>query len=271
MAVLTRVADENDTERMTMDDQEANDSAEAAAVICLHPLALSGAMWTQWAAPLARSRRVEALDFRGHGFSLWDGEQYTIWDLADDVRDIATNRGMSRVHLVGASMGGCVAIAIAARHPELVASLSLMDTTAWYGESAPKDWAERAERALLPRKEQLSWQLERWFTPEFVRSGDPILDEVSEIFLRTKGPAHAAACRAIGSFDGRAAAQEISAPTIILTGQDDSATPVEMGQQLAELIPNAEFCVVPNARHFSFLESPLPLEAVKDHLRSIRL
>lgn len=237
-------------------------------VVLLHPLALSGEIWQPWRDHLSAQWQVETPDLPGHGASRWDGRPWSVSGAADEVKKDLSAQGVDRAHLVGASLGGCVALALACRHPRWVASLSLLDTTAWYGETARTDWAGRAERALGPRDEQLAWQLDRWFTPEFAKAGGPIVELVSSVFLRTPGPAHAAACRALGSFDAREQASAITAPTLVLAGEMDGATPVEMGRDLSERIAGASFRVVPGTRHFSFLEAPGPLHDVAAHLRA---
>lgn len=236
-------------------------------VVLLHPLALSGEIWQLWRGHLSADWRVETPDLPGHGASRWNGRPWTVSDAADEVQNDLSARGVDRAHLVGASLGGCVALALACRHPRWVASLSLLDTTASYGETAPTDWAERAERALGPRDKQLEWQLDRWFTPEFAKAGGPIVELVSLLFVQTTGPAHAAACRALGGFDAREQARAITIPTLVLTGEMDGATPVEMGRDLSERIAGATFRTVPGTRHFSFLEAPGPLHDVVAHLR----
>jgi 3-oxoadipate enol-lactonase len=67
---------------------------------------------------------------------------------ADDLADLMTELRWEKALVAGASMGGCVALALAQRHPQRTAALGLIDTTAWYGEEAPAQWEERARKAL---------------------------------------------------------------------------------------------------------------------------
>lgn len=244
-------------------------SAEGAAVVLLHPLALSGELWQSWREELAPEWRVETPDAPGHGARQWNGKPWTIWDAASEIREALSADGIERAHVVGASMGGCVALALGCQQPSWVASLVLLDTTAWYGETASTDWAARAERALGPRHAQLAWQLDRWFSPGYVADGGPSVGIASSIFLRTAGAAHAAACRALGVFDAREAARDVVAPTLVMTGEHDEATPPRMGEDLQRRIPGATFRVVAGGRHFCFLEAREVLDAVVEHLRAV--
>jgi 3-oxoadipate enol-lactonase len=83
-------------------------------------------------------------------------------------------------------------------------------------------------------------------TPDIVR-------RVIEIFVNTRGAAHAHACYAL---DARDKISAITARTSVVTGVEDYATPELMGRQLAERIPDASFTLWPAVRHFSLIESP---------------
>ncbi|MGO7939546.1 alpha/beta fold hydrolase, partial [Rhizobium ruizarguesonis] len=72
---------------------------------------------------------------------------YDIERFGDDIADLMGELGWSDAVVAGCSMGGCVAQAFAARHPELVRAMLLIDTTAWYGANAPAEWRVRAAKA----------------------------------------------------------------------------------------------------------------------------
>ena len=76
--------------------------------------------------------------------------------------------GWSSALVAGASMGGCIALAFAIRHPQRTAALGLIDTTAWYGPDAPKNWQQRADAALASGLSSLTdFQVTRWFSDKF--------------------------------------------------------------------------------------------------------
>jgi 3-oxoadipate enol-lactonase len=224
-------------------------------VLLLHPLALAGAVWDPMAAHLGRTRAVLAADARGHGDSDWDGADFTIADLAADAAAIieAESDG-APVDVIGLSMGGSTAVALAADRPDLVRRLVLADATACYGPDRVGTWAQRAEQAEnTPRDEQLAYQQDRWFTDAF-RVADPAeVARVSDIFVRTNGKAHAAACRAFGAMDNLDRLPEITAPTLVVVGEQDYATPPVLAEQLANGILGATLWVLPATRHLSLI------------------
>lgn len=97
-------------------------------VLLIHGLFCNIAFWWFHVAPrLAETRRVTALDLRGHGFSGMPAAGYRAVDLADDVVALMDHLQMSEAHVIGHSFGGAVALALAALHPERVSRLTLAD------------------------------------------------------------------------------------------------------------------------------------------------
>ncbi|MCE7010882.1 alpha/beta hydrolase [Kibdelosporangium philippinense] len=230
-------------------------------IVLLHSLAQSGELWRPLIDILEPHTQVLAPDARGHGKSAWDGTPFTIEDLADDVAALIAEP----VPVLGMSMGGCVAIALAIRHPELVQRLVLADTTASYGPDRKEQWEKRAQAAVAkPRREQVEFQVDRWFSPDFTNSAE--IARVVELFVATDSNAHAQACRALGDFDASDKLGEISCPTLVVVGEDDQATPPAMAAALADGIKGANLVTLGGARHFSLFEKPGALKMVADYL-----
>ena len=243
------------------------DEGEGPLVVLLHPLAEAGEIWRTLVNELTPTYRVVAPDARGHGGSRWDGKGFTIQDLADDVAALVEHLDAGPARVVSLSMGGCTAIAVAVRHPRAVHSLVLADTTADYGPDREEAWGERAEKAArVPRAKQLTFQLDRWFSPAFVESAAAEVERVSRIFVETDSQAHASACLAMGAYDDSARLAEISAPTLVLVGEDDYATPPVMALALHTGIADSQLHVLPATRHMSLVESPDARALVHSHL-----
>jgi 3-oxoadipate enol-lactonase len=226
-------------------------------LVLLHPLALSGAVWGAFAGRLAGSFDVIAADARGHGASGWDGQRFGIDDLGDDVAALLDGLGLDAAHLVGMSMGGSTAVSFAGRYPGRVTGMVLADTTAWYGEDAPRTWEDRAVGVLTkPREQQVPFQADRWFTEAYRQRNPAEVNRVVGIFLRTDSLAHAQACRALGTMDSRGLLGRITARTLVLTGEEDYATPPAMGAAIADGVRDGEARVLPALRHLSLVEDP---------------
>ncbi len=151
--------------------------------------------------------------------------------------------------------------ALAAARPEKVDRLVLVATSAFL---PPADlWRDRA--AIVRDKGMAAIAdsvIGRWFTPAEQASAGALATR--ELMVREVDPAgYAFCCEAIGSMDLRGRIGAIRAPTLVISGAEDPATPVAMGEEIASLIPGAVFAVVPDAAHLIAVERP---EAVTRHI-----
>ncbi|WP_433298488.1 alpha/beta fold hydrolase [Pseudonocardia sp. CA-142604] len=236
-------------------------------LVLLHSLALDGRMWGPYAARLAPHFDVIAPDARGHGGSGWDGGPFDTADLAADLAALLDGLGLPSAHVLGMSMGGSVAIEFAGTHQARVDRLVLADTTAWYGETARGAWTERAERAVaLPRRRQVPFQVDRWFTERFRRTRHDEVRRIAGIFVETDSGAHAEASLALGRLDARHLLAGITAPTLSVTGEEDYATPVPMGREIAEGVADGRHRTLSGLRHLSLVERPDLAGLVRAHL-----
>jgi 3-oxoadipate enol-lactonase len=243
------------------------EAGRGAPLVLLHPLALSSQVFAPVARELARDFHVLAVDARGHGGSDWDGSPFTIEDMADDLAALLDSLSLGAVSVLGMSMGGCSAIAFGDRFADRVESLVLADTTAWYGEQAPQQWAERARRACaVPRVRQVPFQVDRWFTAPFRRAAPGRVNAVVSVFLSTSSRAHAAASAAMGTFDGREGLAGITRPVLAMTGEEDYATPQAMGRYVADHVADGRFVLLPGVRHLSLIEKPDLAGVVREFL-----
>ena len=235
----------------------------APRVALIHSLALDHTFWTPVATIVDGSMALLAIDCRGHGRSGRSAEPFTVDRMADDLAAALDHAGWDRVVVAGCSMGGCVAMAFAARHPDRTAGLVAIDTTAWYGPDAPEAWAARSARArtggmtaLLP------FQHDRWLSPSF-RAGNPDVEAAADaVFVRTDVTCFDAACAMLGATDLRETIRGIRAPTTVLVGADDTATPPAMAEDIARRIPAATLQVLAGVRHLAPLERPDQIVAV---------
>ena len=245
----------------------AIDEGDGPAIVLLHPLAQCGEFWRPLIDELSPQFRVLAPDARGHGASNWNGEPFSVLDMASDVAALLSHAGESAAAVLGMSMGGCTAIALSARRPELVSRLVLADTTADYGPDKEKAWAARALTAVeKPREQQLGFQHDRWFSPHFLEAGSAEVARVSELFLATDSEAHAAASRALGGYNDVALLPTIKAPTLVVVGDEDYATPPDMARALEQGIPGAELEILPETRHLSLIQNRAVWPRVIAHL-----
>ncbi|MGW2231164.1 bifunctional 3-oxoadipate enol-lactonase/4-carboxymuconolactone decarboxylase PcaDC [Streptomyces formicae] len=223
-------------------------------------LGTSTALWDAVAPELATTHRVVRWDLPGHGGSPADliGPGARVAELAELVLALADALGIDRFAYAGVSLGGAVGLRLAAHDPERVASLAVICSSAHFGGERP--WRERAERV---RREGLATLAEsapeRWFTPGFTVPG-LVADH------RAADPAgYAACCDALAAFDIRDRLPSITAPTLVLAGREDPATPPAHAREIADGVPGASLIEVAGASHLAPAERP---DAVTAALRA---
>jgi 3-oxoadipate enol-lactonase len=229
----------------------------APRIVLIHSLALDGSIWDGVAARLADQAEILTYDCRGHGKSDRRAGPFTTDLFARDLAELLDHVGWEAAIVAGCSMGGCVAQAFAGFYPSRVSALGLIDTTAWYGEDAPKNWRERAATARSKGlKEMVEFQVTRWFGDHF-RTADPeIVKAMLEIFLANDVECYAATCVMLGDADLRHFLPALRVPVAVIVGEEDYATPVAMAQQLHEAIPGSTLTIIPGGRHLTPIECP---------------
>lgn len=237
-------------------------------IALVHSLAMDRRFWQPVADRLAASVPVLTYDCRGHGQSDKPKGPYTVELFARDLADLLDHVGWSSALVAGASMGGCIALAFAAAFPARTSALGLIDTTAWYGAEAPKQWAERAARAAKDGMSALvEFQTTRWFGDAFRAQRPDIVKDCVDVFLRNEVGAYVETCNMLGAADLRAALPAMTMPTAVIVGEEDYATPVAMAEALQRGIKGSTLAILSSARHLTPLEAP---DRIADELRALR-
>src|ERR1035437_3521565 len=176
----------------------------AQRIVLIHSLALDRSVWDGVAARLADQAEILTYDCRGHGRSGPKAVSFTTELFARDLAELLDHVGWPTAAVAGCSMGGCIAQAFAGLYPSRVSALGLIDTTAWYGEDAPKNWRERAATA---RSKGLAGMVEfqstRWFSDNFRSSHPELVNAKSRILLANDVDCYAASCIMLGDADLR--------------------------------------------------------------------
>jgi 3-oxoadipate enol-lactonase len=251
---------------MTQIEYETSNSAGRPTVILAASLGADRSMWREQVQLLPRTWNVVTFDLRGHGASPLSPKTPSIDDFADDVVSIADELGIDRFAFCGLSIGGVIGQNLGARYPARLTSLVLAST----GLTILSEQV-LVERAARVRDEGTGWVADvsapRWFTERF-RIEHPETVEANMDHLRhMDAHGYADACLALAGFDGHDAAASISAPTLVLSGADDLATPPEGCAELAAAIPGAIIRALPGCAHLCNVERPgLFTELIQQHI-----
>lgn len=233
----------------------------APPVVLSHSLSATHRMWDAQMPALA-DYRVLRYDTRGHGGSTPSEGAYSLAMLADDAHALIRALGLGRVHFVGLSMGGMIGQTLALAHPESLRSLVLCDTSSGYPAAGAGMWAERiatAERTGLGSP--VEGTIDRWFSPAFVEKEPAQIDPVREMIRSTPAKGYIGCCHAISKLDLTGRLGEIRVPTLVIVGEDDPGTPVDMARIIHDGIAGSELVVLPGARHLANIEAAEPFNA----------
>ena len=229
-------------------------------LILIHSLGMDRVFWAKVTPVLAQHAAALTYDCRGHGQSDKPKGPYRVEPFADDLAELMDHVGWASAIVAGASMGGCITLAFAQRHPARATALGLIDTTAWY--DAPDKWEERAataEKAGLAAL--IDFQVSRWFTDGFRKSNPDVVKDSVDRFLANDPAAYAETCRMLGACNLTAALPGIRMPAAIVVGDEDYATPVAMAETLHHGIKGSTLTVLKNGRHLTPLEMPERISA----------
>lgn len=205
----------------------------ASPMVLLHALGEDGTSWDEVAAAFAGSWRVYAPDLRGHGRSDWPGD-YSFGHMRDDVLDFLDVLGLDRVILVGHSLGATVAYLFAEDHPERLERLVIEDAPPPLPRARPVP--ERPDGPL-----PFDWDM-------LLAVHQQLADPDPTVWER---------------------ATEITAPTLIVAGGQESHIPQDQLAETASRVPSCHLATIPAGHHVhatrpaefireveSFLDSP---------------
>jgi 3-oxoadipate enol-lactonase len=242
------------------------DGPEDAPILLMsNSLGTALAMWDGQIEALSQTHRVLRYDKRGHGKSDVPPGGYSLDRLGRDVLELTDTLGIARFDFCGLSLGGMTGQWLGVRAPERIDRLVLCNTSAYMG--PPEGWDLRIRTVLSGGMEVMVQPvLERWFTPEFRETSPAAIAPVREMLLATNPAGYAGACAAIRDMDLRPIGKLIKAPTLIIAGERDPATPPEHSEAMAAAISGSRLVRL-DAAHLSNIEQPkLFLAAVQGFL-----
>ncbi len=231
--------------------------ANATPVLMIQGLGADKHGWNMQRIPLALHYRVIALDNRGAGRSDKPFGHYSLEQMADDAIAVLDAVGVEKAHIVGASMGGAISQIIGLKYPERVLSLTLACTACrnhpWRRELLAS-WATTAtERGVgVMTKEAARWVI----GPRSFRRIVPAFGWLGPLAMGRTSHAFVSQVRAILDVDDTVADRlgEVTAPTLVLVGNQDILTPRGDSEEIADRLPNAELVVISGAAHGFMVE-----------------
>jgi len=224
-------------------------------IVFSNSLATDFRIWQDCVDDLATDYSILLYDKRGHGLSSLGTPPYVIDDHVSDLIGLMDHLGLSGATIVGLSVGGLIAQGVYHARPDLVAGLVLCDTAAKIGTETM--WNDRIAIAREGGLAALvDANMQRWFSPAFHKERAVELGGFVAMFTRTPAEAYIGTGIAIRDADFRDKAPSINVPTTCVVGDQDGATPPELVEGTAKLIPGAKFEIIKDAGHIPCAEQP---------------
>jgi 3-oxoadipate enol-lactonase len=226
---------------------------EGAPVLMLsNSLGTTLQMWAGQVRPFTQHFRLVRYDRRGHGQSGCPQGPYTMERLGRDVLAVLDGLGIKKINWCGLSMGGMVGQWLGANAPERIERLVLTNTSSYFPDK--KMWNDRL--ALVREKGVASFagpNMERWFTKGFLERAPEAVAPIKAMFAATPLAGYIACGEAVRDMDHRPLLPKIKAPTLVIAGRHDPATPLEANEYIKNNIPGAQLAVL-DAAHMSNVE-----------------
>jgi 3-oxoadipate enol-lactonase len=226
---------------------------DGASVLAFsNSLGANCSMWDLQARELRKKFRILRYDTRGHGQTSALPGPYSMEQLGKDVLALLDELHLGRVHFCGLSMGGMIGMWLGIHAPGRVNKLVLCNTGAKIG--TEESWRSRIEAVQKGGMKSIaSGVMERWFTPAFRRKEPATVARIQKILEGTNPEGYISCCAAIRDYDCREQLEKIGAPTLIITGAHDPATPAADGRFIVAHIRGAKYQEL-DAAHLSNIE-----------------
>ena len=220
-----------------------------------HSLACNLNMWDPQMPVLTKKFKVLRYDTRGHGQSSAPAGEYTLEQLADDVKALLDALKIKQTHWAGLSMGGMIGQSFALKYPGVFSSMVLADTTSRRPPDAAKMWAERIQNAQQKGMEALvEGTLGRWFTEPYRNARKDVMQRIGNDIRKTPVAGFVGCCHAIAKVDFLDRLKEIKCPVLVMVGEQDMGTPPEAARAIHQNLPGSELKIIPSAAHLSNIE-----------------
>ncbi|MGJ7908455.1 3-oxoadipate enol-lactonase [Actinopolyspora sp. H202] len=233
-------------------DYELTGPPQAPVLVLSNSLGTDRTMWNEQLPELSSHFRVLRYDQRGHGRTPATSGPYDLETLGRDVLDLLDHLDIAEAHFAGVSLGGMTGMWLAANAPERIGGLALLCTSAELG--PPENWRDRAAfvRANGTRA-MVDSTLDRWFTAEFAAKPD-VVTKYGGMIAASDDEGYAGCCEAIAGMSLREGLGGITAPTVVVAGYDDPATPPEHAERIVAGIPGARLFLLERAAHLANVE-----------------
>jgi pimeloyl-ACP methyl ester carboxylesterase len=225
----------------------------------VHGLGLNRHSWQWQRDALSKHYRLLAYDLYGHGESADPPETPSLTLFAKQLRDLLDHVGVDRAAVAGFSLGGMIARRFAIDCPGRLWALAILHSAHTRDAAAQKAVEARVEQVAKDGAEStVEAALARWFTDRFRADNPETMDLVRRWIMANRKDVYVSVYRVLaeGAAELVNPNPPISAPTLVMTGEEDFGNSPEMSRAIAAEIPDASLVILPGLRHMASAEAP---------------
>ncbi|NNF78115.1 MAG: alpha/beta fold hydrolase [Rhizobiales bacterium] len=237
-------------------DCEYTVEGDGPPLFLIHGIGAARDTWRFVLPTLAQHFTCISYDLRGHGASPKPDGEFGLDELVTDLEQLRARLGIEQAHFAGHSLGGMIGPAYAREHPERVLSLGLLSTAAFRTEDdSAKVWGvvKAMEEEGIPQV--LGTLIDRWYTDEFVAEHRDIVDRRLAQVVGTDPEIFLNVFRIYAGTEMGPWLHEVTARSLVLTGEFDGGCNPRLNEQIVAAMPNAELVILPKFKHSILLEA----------------
>ena len=242
-------------------------------IIFIHGFCETQAMWFPFVEPLAEDYQVITLDLPGFGDSPLITSEISLEEVADDLADWFNDQGFNKAVVIGHSLGGYVALALAERHPHLIQGLGLFHSMAYADDTESK---QKRDKALMFLKKHPVAKFIEPFIPSLFHQ--PRKDELKEEIRKSTDIGLQTSLEAIIAYTGAmrerkdrfATWESLTVPCLFIAGTHDTRIPVDLAEAHIEAREEVDGYIMPETAHMGMFERPTEtLQMIQDYLLKV--
>ena len=245
-------------------DCEYTVQGEGPPLFLIHGIGAARDTWRKALPLLTPHFTVITYDLRGHGASPMPKREFGLEELVEDLERVRERTGFQRAHFAGHSLGGMIGPAYALKYPDRVQSLGLLSTAAFRTEDdSAKVWA--VVRAMQEKgiPQVLGTLTDRWFTDAFMRAQADVVERRLAQVVGTDADVFLNVFRIYAGTEMAPWLHEVTAPSLVLTGENDGGCNPRLNRLIDDALPNSELVILPDLKHSLLLEAG---DQVAEHL-----
>ncbi len=222
----------------------------------IHGIGAARDTWRFSAPVLAEHFTVVSYDLRGHGTSPLPDAEFGLGELVNDLERVRERTGFEQAHFAGHSLGGMIGPAYAHRYPDRVLSLGLLSTAAFRTEDdSSKVWG--VVRAMEEKgiDQVLGTLVDRWYTDAFIAAKPEIVERRLKQVVGMDADIFMNVFEIYAGTEMQPWLHEITAPSLVLTGELDGGCNPRLNRLIADALPNSELVILPGYKHSILLEA----------------